>query len=150
MDKISGILPEKPRLKIDSETMTPVRPGSPTFGRAEGSSEIRDRVSLSTTKNIAPQEFQNYRNNKEAQNVKIVEDLNRKFFMSQAKEMAPAVVNDSKNSEVVVAIPPVDRKFGTASSKLKELSPELEGENEVVQNYMKPELERVNSLDNYA
>jgi hypothetical protein len=91
MDKISGILPEKPRLKTESESMTPVRPGAPAFGRAEGSSEIRDRVTLSSTKNIGPQEYQNYKNPKEAKHVKIVDDLSRKFFMNPSKEKPPQV-----------------------------------------------------------
>ncbi len=82
MEKISGILPEKPRLKSDVESMAPVRPGAPAFGRAEGSAEIRDRVSLSTMKNIGTQEVQNYRNPKEAKNVQIVEELSRNFFMN--------------------------------------------------------------------
>lgn len=89
MDKISGILPEKPRLKSETEVMAPVRPGTPTFGRAEGSAEIRDRVSLSTMKNIGTQEVKNYRNPTEAKNVKIVEELSRSFFMKAPKASAP-------------------------------------------------------------
>ncbi len=88
MDKISGILPEKPRLKAETEPLPPVRPGAPAFGRAEGSSEIRDRVTLSSVKNIGPQEYQNYKNPKEAKHVKIVDDLSRKFFMNPTKEPA--------------------------------------------------------------
>jgi hypothetical protein len=86
MEKISGILPERPRIRAESEPLPPVRPGAPSFGRPEGSTEIRDRVTLSSTKNIGPQEFQNYKNPKEAKHVKIVEDLNRKFFMNPTKE----------------------------------------------------------------
>lgn len=89
MEKISGILPEKPRLRAEKESLPPVRPGAPAFGRAEGSSEIRDRVTLSSMKNIGPQEFQNYKNPKEAKHVKIVEDLSRKFFMSPAQTASP-------------------------------------------------------------
>lgn len=101
MDKISGILPEKPRLKSEKEPLPPVRPGAPAFGRAEGSSEIRDRVTLSSVKNIAPQEYQNYKNPKEAKNVKIVEDLSRKFFMNPVKEpvvepLAPSSIDLSE------------------------------------------------------
>lgn len=85
MEKISGILPEKPRLKSENEKMVPVRPGAPSFGRPEGSIELRDKVTLSSIKNIGPQETQTFRNLKEAQNVKIVDELSRKFFSSQAK-----------------------------------------------------------------
>lgn len=95
MDKISGILPEKPRLKTEAEVMTPVRPGAPAFGRAEGSAEIRDRVNLSTVKNIGTQEIQNYRNPKEAKNVKIVEELSRSFFMNP---VSPKGASSSKSS----------------------------------------------------
>ena len=85
MEKISGILPEKPRIKNDLEPLPPVRPGAPAFGRSEGSAEIRDRVTLSSAKNIGVQELQNYKNPKEARHVKIVEDLNRKFFLQPEK-----------------------------------------------------------------
>lgn len=95
MDKISGILPEKPRLKTETEVMAPVRPGAPAFGRAEGSAEIRDRVSLSTMKNIGTKEVQNYRNPKEAKNVKIVEELSRSFFM---KAPTPASIDPASTS----------------------------------------------------
>lgn len=113
MDKISGILPEKPRLKSDSETMAPVRPGAPAFGRSEGSSELHDRVSLSSVKNIGPQEFQNYRNPKEAKNVQIVDELSKKFFLSQAKNKPKTgtSVETPKNSPVLIPQEkPVEKK----------------------------------------
>lgn len=84
MQKISGILPESPRLRAEKENLRPVRPGAPAFGRTEGSSDIRDRVNLSSVKNIGIQDFQTYKNPKEAQHVKIVDEMSRKFFSSQA------------------------------------------------------------------
>lgn len=84
MEKISGILPESPRLRAEKESLRPVRPGAPGFGRTEGSSDIRDRVNISSIKNIGTPELQTYKNPKEAKHVKIVDDLNRKFFGSQA------------------------------------------------------------------
>lgn len=101
MDKISGILPEKPRLKSETELMAPVRPGAPAFGRAEGSAEIRDRVNLSTVKNIGTQEVQNYRNPKEAKNVKIVEELSRSFFM---KAPRPASLDSASASSATAGV----------------------------------------------
>ena len=88
MEKISRILPESPRLKAEKETLRPVRPGAPAFGRAEGSTEIRDRVNISSVKNIGPQEFMqpSYKNLKEAQHAKMVEDMSRKFFAKPPKE----------------------------------------------------------------
>lgn len=103
MDKISGILPEKPRLKTEAEVMTPVRPGAPAFGRAEGSAEIRDRVNLSTVKNIGTQEIQNYRNPKEAKNVKIVEELSRSFFMNPASPKTGSKSNSNNDSTLIVS-----------------------------------------------
>lgn len=80
MDKISGIIPQTPRSapkRINSNI--PVRPGAPSFGRPEGSVEIRDRVNLSSlsdpTKDIKP-----YKNPRDAQHVKIAESVTKKFF----------------------------------------------------------------------
>ena len=84
MEKISGILPESPRIKAQKEPLRPVRPGAPAFGREDGSSDIRDKVSISSAKNIGVQDFQPYRNPKEAKHAQIVEDLSRKFFSSQS------------------------------------------------------------------
>lgn len=85
MEKISGILPESPRIRAEKEALRPVRPGAPAFGRSEGSSEIRDRVTLSTVKNIGVQDLKStYRNPKEAKNAKMVEEMTRNFFVNQA------------------------------------------------------------------
>lgn len=94
MEKISGILPKSPRMITDEKAERPVRPGAPAFGRDEGSVAIRDRVSLSSVQNAnGLREFENYRNPKEAKQVKIVEDLNRKFFMQpEAKVENPVIV----------------------------------------------------------
>lgn len=101
MEKISGILPDKPRIKAVKEPTPPVRPGAPSFGRPDGSSEIRDRVTLSSVKNIGTEDYQNYRNPKEAKHVKIVEELNRKFFMEPEK--APTRVSGEPSVNVLVS-----------------------------------------------
>lgn len=98
MEKISGILPERPRLRAEKEPLPPVRPGTPGFGRPEGSSDIRDKVTLSSVKNAGAKDLQNYRNPKEARNVKMIEELNRKFFMSPAK-------NNSKENSPAEELP---------------------------------------------
>jgi len=117
MDKISGILPEKPRLKSETELMTPVRPGAPAFGRAEGSAEIRDKVSLSTMKNIGTTDIQKYRNPTEAKNVKIVEELSRNFFMTPSSKVKEAPIStteellaETSEFEPTVTSPPLSSK----------------------------------------
>jgi len=139
MDKISGILPEKPRLRSDTEAMNPVRPGAPAFGRSEGSSEIRDRVSLSSVKNIGPDEFQNYRNPKEAKNVKIVDELSRKFFMTSAADRAqssqrPQLPQEQRSSSLMQSTQPsvpsfddarINQKVGTNSAGFRSEAPEV-------------------------
>lgn len=97
MEKISGILPERPRLKSQREPLPPVRPGAPGFGRIAGSSEIRDRVSVSSMKNIGPFEYTNYRNPKEARQSRIVEELSREFFMTpvlESNELAESILQE--------------------------------------------------------
>lgn len=121
MEKISGILPEKPRLKTDSDVMVPVRPGAPSFGRAQGSSEIQDRVTLSSVKNIGTQEIQKFRNPKEAKHVQIVDDLSKKFFLNQTqKDIAKEPISNNKmNSkiEVLDLAPEPEASFAQAQGK---------------------------------
>lgn len=88
MDKISGIIPQTPRTASKRFTdSTPVRPGAPQFGRPAGSSEIKDRVSIT---NAQSPDFKPYRNPREAANVKIVDSLSRKFFLTPESDTSPA------------------------------------------------------------
>jgi hypothetical protein len=84
MDKISGIIPQTPRTgsKRGNEN-TPVRPGAPQFGRPLGSSEIKDRVSIT---NAHSTELKQYKNPREANHVKIADSLTRKFFLMPENE----------------------------------------------------------------
>lgn len=86
MDKISRIVPSSARVQsTDLDEAHPVRPGVPAFGRAEGHSS-KDRVTLSTLKNVEdPLEFKPYRNTPENAKAKIVEEMNAKFFGSNAR-----------------------------------------------------------------
>jgi len=48
MDKISGIIPASPRLKLmEMAAAQPARPGAPAFGRPEGKNSLGDRIMLS-------------------------------------------------------------------------------------------------------
>lgn len=84
MDKISGIIPQTPRTGSKRfNDNTPVRPGAPQFGRPEGSSEIKDRVSITNVQSV---EMKPYKNPREANHVKIADSLTRKFFLMPEKE----------------------------------------------------------------
>lgn len=94
MEKISGILPSTARMTTNVKEEKPVRPGTPAFGRDEGSLEIRDRVSLSSVKNSAqnledlmpPIASRTTRDEKDAKHSQIVENLTNKFFMTKAQK----------------------------------------------------------------
>lgn len=83
MEKISGILPKSVRTGSNRfNDKSPVRPGAPAFGRPQGSSEIKDRVSLTNAQEL---DLKPYKNPKDANHVKIVDKLARDFFMEPEK-----------------------------------------------------------------
>lgn len=92
MDKISSIIPSNARLKsVDLEDSHPVRPGTPTFGRREGTTSNmraaeRDRVSISSkAREVMQQETVAGRNPREDASVKIVDTITRNFFNTRVK-----------------------------------------------------------------
>lgn len=89
MEKISGILPASARTKVaEVASAQPARPGAPAFGRPMGRNSLGDRITLSkqieemrqTGQLPEPEASPVYRNPAEAKKVKVIEDLNRKFF----------------------------------------------------------------------
>lgn len=107
MEKISGILPESPRIRAEKETLRPVRPGAPAFGRAEGSSDIRDRVTLSSVKNIGVQDMSpSYKLTKDQKHAKMVEEMTRNFFTGQA----PRAPDSEAKEPISMALYPVENE----------------------------------------
>jgi hypothetical protein len=110
MDKISGIIPQTPRTASKRFTdSTPVRPGAPQFGRPEGSSEIKDRVSIT---NVQSTDLKPYRNPREAANVKIVDSLSRKFFLTPESETSSV---DTSSEESNLSFSESEPKFTSES-----------------------------------
>lgn len=94
MEKISGIIPASARTKVaDTSLAQPARPGAPALGRPMGKNSLGDRVTLSkqmeemkaTGMMPTPEETPAvYKNPAEARKLKVVDDLNAKFFNAKA------------------------------------------------------------------
>ncbi|MGZ3770523.1 MAG: hypothetical protein ACXVCP_10340 [Bdellovibrio sp.] len=89
MDKISGIIPASARTSVaDVSVAQPARPGALALGRPEGKNSLGDRITLSkkmeelkqTGQLPEPEESPVYKNPAEAKKLKVIEDLNKKFF----------------------------------------------------------------------
>lgn len=84
MDKISGIIPNSPRVaSVDLKEASPVRPGTPSFGRPEGVSSLREmNIGGETTARRGASIQQNMMDwrSKEAKQAEIVQDISDKFF----------------------------------------------------------------------
>lgn len=89
MEKISGILPASPRTKVaEISSAQPARPGAPALGRPMGRNSLGDRVTLSkelermkeTGVLPEPANPATYKNPAEANKLKIIDELNAKFF----------------------------------------------------------------------
>lgn len=93
MEKISGILPASARTRVaDVAAAQPARPGAPAFGRPMGRNSLGDRLTLSkqleemrqTGQMPEPEVAPVYKNPAEAKKIKVIEDLNQKFFSPKA------------------------------------------------------------------
>lgn len=114
MEKISGIVAASPRTqKVDVSNSQPARPGAPMTGRPEGKNSLGDRISLSKEAEKLKNEKQNlessavekpeaktYKNTSENNKSKIIDDLNRRFFMNP-KEVAREDSQTPKSEEVL-------------------------------------------------
>ncbi len=90
MEKISGIIPSSPRVKaVDLKAARPVRPGTPSFGAPEGSSSLKDQVTLSgiTMQNPNSIEVPRWKSKEDSQ-AEIVNRITNQFFKKSAD--APA------------------------------------------------------------
>jgi hypothetical protein len=93
MEKISGIIPASARTKVaDVSVAQPARPGAPILGRPMGKNSLGDRITLSKKMEELrqsgvlpePEEPAVYKNPAESKKLKVVKDLNEKFFSPKA------------------------------------------------------------------
>lgn len=103
MEKISGILPPSARTRsADIADAQPARPGAPSLGRPMGKNSLGDRITLSK---MAEQLRQNgdfgipdtpttYKNTSENAKLKVIEDLNRKFFSRPDREEGAGTLSE--------------------------------------------------------
>lgn len=96
MEKISGILPKSARVaSVDLKESSPVRPGTPTFGRTEGVSSLRDaKIGQTASRAAKINETQLDWRSKDMQNAATVRDLSDRFF--KANQRAAEPVQDSR------------------------------------------------------
>lgn len=113
MEKISGIIPQTPRTAnrrvVDDR---PIRPGAPAFGQPQGSSDIKDRVSITNARSV---EIKPYVNPRDAAHVKIVENLSRNFFLTPQKQAAKkAALNEVEGPTLPDFEPSLDPRTSDA------------------------------------
>lgn len=96
MDKISGIIPASARTKVaDISVSQPARPGAPLLGRPMGKNSLGDRITLSkeleelrqTGQFPEPEMTPVYKQPAEAKKLKVIQELNEKFF-TDPKDLA--------------------------------------------------------------
>ncbi|MFM6927722.1 MAG: hypothetical protein ACKOX6_04620 [Bdellovibrio sp.] len=124
MDKISGIIPASPRMKLmETAAAQPARPGAPAFGRPEGKNSLGDRIMLSKQMEEMRQSGQlpepespiTYKK-PEMTKKQVVEELNKKFF-SNPKSVARD--NDLTHSEEAFENMSSSQEFTPSSSAPK-------------------------------
>lgn len=137
MEKISGILPASARTRVaDISVAQPARPGAPALGRPMGKNSLGDRITLSkqleelrqTGQIPEPEASPVYKNPGEVKKLKVIEDLNQKFF-ANPKDIA----RDSDLAKSEEALKKVDSNEGLFIVE-KELRPQEPALNPVQDN----------------
>lgn len=92
MEKISGIIPGSARVTaVDMRDTSPVRPGTPAFGRPEinkGVDDLKQELGMNSTSQkaiAAHNELTDWRS-KDAKHAAVVGELTDKFFVKPQKE----------------------------------------------------------------
>jgi hypothetical protein len=98
MDKISGIIPSSARVSsVDLKESSPVRPGTPNFGRPEGNSSLKgastaERAAATAAQLEAPvkapsmqKEATDWRT-KDTMQAKLVNEVSNNFFMKNTSQ----------------------------------------------------------------
>lgn len=123
MEKISGIIPSSPRVSsVDLRDSSPVRPGTPSFGRAEGVSSLRDHAPDNPA-NIAQRSVGVQQNlldwrSKEAHQAKVAQEVSDRFFAKNKQAAAPVIDLDSPSVAASLHSTAVSRPAGFKTDDL--------------------------------
>lgn len=87
MEKISGILPKSSRVaSVDLKESSPVRPGTPTFGRTEGVSSLREaQIGQTASRAAKLSATQLDWRAKDMQNAASVREISDRFFQGNQR-----------------------------------------------------------------
>lgn len=116
MEKISGILKNSPRVQsVDLRESTPVRPGTPSFGRPEGVSALA-KSALDTLKPAPTLEVEQPWKSKDQQQAQLAAELAGRFFSKPVTAEA-VMANESRIPATAVPVDMIpmsimDRPFG--------------------------------------
>jgi hypothetical protein len=114
MEKISGILKTSQRVtSVDMKDAPPIRPGTPAFGRPEGTSALKDRKTAADAAEAAQAAHQTMMHwrTREGQNAKAVNDIADRFFSANRQDVLPI----SKQAPEVPVIGEADIERSPAS-----------------------------------
>jgi hypothetical protein len=126
MEKISGILPSSPRImSVDLREAAAVRPGVPSFGRAEAVSSLKSRnvpetATEKTTAGISAslqREHLDWRS-KEAKEANIASDMSSQFFLKNQKAADKFVKDDEGASTAISAFGVPSKPAGFKTEEL--------------------------------
>lgn len=94
MEKISGILKASNRVtSVDMKEAAPIRPGTPSFGRPEGTSSLRDRNNAvdGAEAGLRAHTTMMHWRAKEGANTKAVNEIADRFFRSNESEVMQSI-----------------------------------------------------------
>ncbi len=133
MEKLSGILPASARTATaEVASAQPARPGALALGRPMGKNSLGDRVTISkqleemrrTGQMPELEPTATYRNSSEGQKLKVIDELNKKFFTDPKNNVRDT--DQTKSEEVLTKIEEATPSLFVVEDDLKPLqSPSL-------------------------
>jgi hypothetical protein len=92
VEKISGIIPKSARVSaVDMKEASPVRPGTPSFGRPEGVSSLREPMKQDAVQrgSSALQEANDWKS-KDMRHAALAHEVSTRFFINRGRDMGGA------------------------------------------------------------
>jgi hypothetical protein len=105
MNKISGIIPSSPRVAaVDIKEAPPVRPGTPSFGRNQGVSSLKDVEAPTTAEKSVSvhRDLMDWRS-KDQEKAAVAARMSNAFFMKKEKDSESAPVTETVSASVRLA-----------------------------------------------
>lgn len=122
MDKISGILKGSPRVTaVDLKDSAPIRPGTPSFGRPEGVSSLKDKQLMQSSAERSQKEHRELSGwrGREEKHASIAAAMSDRFFAKNRTSTEPSDNVLVVSEEEIAALPALQQSRSSKPAGFK-------------------------------